>query len=94
MREKLGRRDPCPCGSGLAYRRCCLKSGRYDGSQRHHYFQRAPVIRRFSPGFRPNVTPERGFLRDTGAPQHRCVFTGDARSVQIRGKHGGVGHGI
>jgi ribosomal protein S21 len=26
--EKLGRNDPCPCGSGLRFKRCCLKEGR------------------------------------------------------------------
>ena len=25
---KLGRNDPCPCGSGRKYKRCCLDSGR------------------------------------------------------------------
>ncbi|MEP1576197.1 SEC-C metal-binding domain-containing protein [Roseibium album] len=44
--EKLGRNDPCPCGSGRRYKRCCLKSGKFDGSLRDYYFQRAPVIRR------------------------------------------------
>jgi hypothetical protein len=24
--EKLGRNDPCPCGSGRRFRRCCLTS--------------------------------------------------------------------
>ena len=23
--EKLGRNDPCPCGSGRKYKQCCLK---------------------------------------------------------------------
>ncbi|WP_196880115.1 MULTISPECIES: SEC-C metal-binding domain-containing protein [Stappiaceae] len=60
--EKLGRNDPCPCGSGRRYKRCCLKSGKFDGSLRDHYFQRAPVIRRSycfcRPFFlQPNVTP-------------------------------------
>ncbi len=27
--EKLGRNDPCPCGSGKAFKRCCLRSGRF-----------------------------------------------------------------
>lgn len=22
--EKIGRNDPCPCGSGLKYKKCCL----------------------------------------------------------------------
>ena len=25
--QKVGRNDPCPCGSGLKYKRCCGKSG-------------------------------------------------------------------
>jgi SEC-C motif-containing protein len=23
--EKVGRNDPCPCGSGLKYKKCCGK---------------------------------------------------------------------
>lgn len=23
-KEKIGRNDPCPCGSGKKYKRCCL----------------------------------------------------------------------
>lgn len=40
LTEKLGRNDPCPCGSGKRFRRCCLKSGCFYGVNRHHYFQR------------------------------------------------------
>lgn len=29
LAEKLGRRDQCPCGSGLRFKRCCIKSGRF-----------------------------------------------------------------
>ena len=25
--EKIGRNDPCPCGSGLKYKRCCMIGG-------------------------------------------------------------------
>ena len=25
MNEKIGRNEPCPCGSGLKFKRCCLK---------------------------------------------------------------------
>ncbi len=25
--ERLGRQDPCACGSGRLFKRCCLKSG-------------------------------------------------------------------
>jgi uncharacterized protein YecA (UPF0149 family) len=27
--EKLGRNDPCPCGSGKRFKKCCLESGRF-----------------------------------------------------------------
>lgn len=27
LSEKLGRRDQCPCGSALRFKRCCLRSG-------------------------------------------------------------------
>ncbi len=27
---KIGRNDPCPCGSGLKYKNCCLNSGKYE----------------------------------------------------------------
>jgi hypothetical protein len=29
LEEKLGRNDPCPCGSGKRFKKCCLKSGRF-----------------------------------------------------------------
>jgi uncharacterized protein YecA (UPF0149 family) len=25
--RKIGRNDPCPCGSGLKYKHCCLNRG-------------------------------------------------------------------
>jgi len=28
MKKKVGRNDPCPCGSGLKYKRCCLPKGK------------------------------------------------------------------
>lgn len=27
---KVGRNDPCPCGSGKKYKNCCMDSGKYD----------------------------------------------------------------
>ena len=27
LEEKLGRNDPCPCGSGKRFKRCCLSKG-------------------------------------------------------------------
>lgn len=28
--KKIGRNDPCPCGSGKKYKNCCLKTGEYE----------------------------------------------------------------
>ena len=28
----IGRNDPCPCGSGLKYKTCCLGSGKYEST--------------------------------------------------------------
>ena len=29
--EKIGRNDPCPCGSGKKYKNCCLNTGKFEG---------------------------------------------------------------
>ena len=26
----VGRNDPCPCGSGEKYKKCCMASGKYE----------------------------------------------------------------
>lgn len=28
---KVGRNDPCPCGSGKKFKNCCMKNGEFDG---------------------------------------------------------------
>lgn len=30
IRKKIGRNDPCPCGSGKKFKKCCLGNGIYD----------------------------------------------------------------
>lgn len=35
--EKLGRNDLCPCGSMKRFKCCCISTGFFDGSNRHHY---------------------------------------------------------
>lgn len=37
--EKLGRNDQCPCGSSKKFKKCCMQTKLYDGSQRHYYFK-------------------------------------------------------
>ena len=29
-KKKVGRNDPCPCGSGKKFKKCCLGKGIYD----------------------------------------------------------------
>ena len=65
LQEKLGRNDPCPCGSGQRFKRCCLKSGAYDGSRREYYFPRAPVTRR------SNFTPPAPYVGRPRPPSHQ-----------------------
>lgn len=33
MKGKVGRNDPCPCGSGKKYKNCCLKKETHAGIQ-------------------------------------------------------------
>jgi uncharacterized protein len=33
MKEKVGRNDPCPCGSGKKYKSCCL--GKSSSGKKH-----------------------------------------------------------
>ncbi|MFK7943733.1 MAG: SEC-C metal-binding domain-containing protein [Paracoccaceae bacterium] len=37
LKEKLGRNELCPCGSGRHFKRCCLKGGRSEGSRCDHF---------------------------------------------------------
>ncbi len=38
LTEKLGRNDLCPCGLKKKFKNCCMRTKRYDGSERDHYF--------------------------------------------------------
>lgn len=37
LSEKLGRRDPCPCGSFKRFGNCCRNTGGFDGVNRDYY---------------------------------------------------------
>ena len=39
---KIGRNDPCPCGSGKKYKKCCLLQ--QDGAKRYPFKQKMPFI--------------------------------------------------
>ena len=30
---KIGRNDPCPCGSGKKYKNCCINSRKFEGTR-------------------------------------------------------------
>lgn len=41
MNDKVGRNDPCPCGSGLKYKKCCLlKKGSKHSDLKNLYLQK------------------------------------------------------
>jgi len=39
LREKLGRMTRVRAVRGVAFKNCCLRTGRYDGSLRKYYFR-------------------------------------------------------
>jgi methionyl aminopeptidase len=43
--EKLGRNDPCPCGSGLKYKKCCLGKDAQDVQDLEELYSRKYSIR-------------------------------------------------
>ena len=41
MKMKIGRNDPCPCGSGLKYKKCCMRArGRARASIKDEYLKK------------------------------------------------------
>lgn len=44
-RNKVGRNDPCPCGSGKKYKKCCLLKGDYTKSLPEIMMYDAPAMR-------------------------------------------------
>jgi methionyl aminopeptidase len=43
--QKVGRNDPCPCGSGLKYKKCCLGKARVEQDQLKQRYYRMYKIR-------------------------------------------------
>lgn len=44
----IGRNDPCPCGSGLKYKRCCLRKGEEINASQFGYLSIEELKRRFT----------------------------------------------
>jgi len=42
---KVGRNDPCPCGSGLKYKKCCLKHPEAESRMTKEYYEQKYRIR-------------------------------------------------
>ena len=43
--QKIGRNDPCPCGSGLKYKRCCMGKGKPEALDKATLYARKHNIR-------------------------------------------------
>ncbi|MDM8523772.1 type I methionyl aminopeptidase [Desulfococcaceae bacterium HSG8] len=41
--KKLGRNSPCPCGSGLKYKKCCLRKEKQVGNTKNLYFRKHKI---------------------------------------------------
>jgi hypothetical protein len=57
LTEKLGRNDPCPCGSRSRFQELLPTSGRYDGAERKDYFQGVRRARPPAPAHRSPLPP-------------------------------------
>ena len=72
---KIGRNDPCPCGSGKKYKKCCLREGSGSGAAPPDPQQEREYLRE---------TAFAALLRFADRPQFRdardaafCLFMGD-----------------
>jgi hypothetical protein len=82
--EKIGRNDPCPCGSGKKYKRCCEKT---ESEMREH---KLPSGRfRYEPG--SYGSPDLGYMpsiicyKETGPEswtEHFCLVKSDVTLVE------------
>ena len=82
--NKIGRNDPCPCGSGKKYKRCCEKK-EAEMSQR----DLPPGRFRYEPG--SYSSPRLGYMpsiicyKETGAEswtEHLCLVKSDVTIVE------------
>jgi SEC-C motif len=74
---KVGRNDPCPCGSGKKYKRCCERSGPVagdvaPGSKAGYHPRGAPVP--YDPSLTPPVPPWVTPQTIRYPPVGRCIY--------------------
>src|SRR6202023_2399241 len=60
--DKIGRNDPCPCGSGKKFKNCCMKKSGY-------YCQASMSMTQ------PKTEPEIAGAESVAPPQPRPLFT-------------------
>jgi len=78
MNGKIGRNDPCPCGSGKKYKRCCMTQGRSEiGKSRAPLSEEeilAPLLaanksfQKFYESERPGIATKIQWEKDTSLP--------------------------
>jgi len=98
MNDKIGRNDPCPCGSGKKYKRCCMTKGRSEIGRSHAPLSEeeilAPLLaanksfQKFYESERPGIGVRIQWERDTSLPPGIDFHvtrscTGDAR-IRLR----------
>lgn len=77
--RKLGRNDPCLCGSGLKYKRCCLEKTSFELLEKSRELFVNSVLDRSS----GDMTPFHEFFPEVAENENRC-FWSDAREAKSR----------
>ena len=83
LEEKLGRNDLCPCGSGLRFKRCCLRTGCFRRREPRPLFPRVNFPPPLAPGKGAGGEGAQSLIDHTGAGVSR-VANGPARSMERR----------
>ena len=76
--SKTGRNDPCPCGSGRKYKRCCVRKLAWRSPRRRG---QGSDVRRPTPR---QAAQDRGSVLPAWPPQRRRVRSAKPRSVRHR----------
>jgi len=63
MSHRIGRNDPCPCGSGKKYKQCCLESSKHDHREGATWFDEEG-IHLVGTGMRPSIEEQEQLTKD------------------------------
>ena len=65
MNEKTGRNDPCPCGSGKKYKKCCIsKAGKNDDDRTKELYRFEPGSYGDAGSFMPSLACLKQIIKD------------------------------